>query len=123
MTAATNLTNLYIYLARLDKKGVQILAILQSRPVAPVRLGDVSTLSLPAAFADKISQAIYDNRMLWEPWVETADDYASLRTSLTTRGYSNLPVSGQPEFPLVQAPVVNASSLPQVKTMLRKASG
>jgi hypothetical protein len=117
------LTNLYLYLARLDKTGVRILAVLQSRPLATaIRLQDISTLNLPASWENKIGQIIYDNRMEWEPWVQTADDFTTLRAALRSRGYTNLPVSGQPEFTASVTQTVNVSYLPQVKTMLRKAT-
>jgi len=58
-------SDLYLYLARRDKSGIRILD-------------------------GQITQIIYDARMLWEPWVESANTFEELRASLKIRGYTNI---------------------------------
>lgn len=119
---AQTLHDLYLYLARRDKTGVRILVKMQSREMLPVRIEDISTLNLPTGWEGQINQIIFDARMLWEPWVESADTYEELRASLKVRGYTNIPVNSQPEFTAanVQVPTVNVSYLPRKTTMIRK---
>ena len=118
-----NLTNLFLYLARRDSKGVRILTILRGRPQTAVRLTDLSVLNLPSSWQVEIEKVVFDDRMLWEPWIESAEDYAQLKTRLKKRGYSNLPINGQSEFvrsDLATPPEINVANLPQAKSMLRK---
>lgn len=121
---ATETFNLYLYLARRDKTGIRIIAKLTGREQLPVRLDDAGLLSLqlPPAWHTEFSQLIYDNRMLWEPWIQSVSDFESFRAGLKKRGYKNIPVSSQPEFTAstVQSTTVNVAYLPNQKTMIRK---
>lgn len=122
---AEKTTNLYLYLARRDKKGIRIVAKFTGRMLLPTRLdtSGLKSLQLPEAWYTQINQIIYDNRMLWEPWIQSWDDtFEQLRVSLKKRGYTNIPISPQPEFTssTVTNQKVNISYLPQRKTMLRK---
>lgn len=61
--------------------------------------------------------------MLYEPWVETAEDYNELVSRLKGRGYSNMPMGASPllDFKAYSvAPVANTSSCKISKTMIRK---
>jgi hypothetical protein len=90
-----NQGNLYLYLARRDKKGIKIISIFPGNGDYPyTRLTDIKTMNLSSKLTGNISNTIYTNRMLWEPWVEGADDYKTLRESLRKRGYSNIPLCG-----------------------------
>jgi len=40
-----------------------------------------------------ISKEILENKMLWELWIEAAENYDSLRKGLKKRRYKNLPLS------------------------------
>lgn len=120
-------TNLYLYLGRRDKKGIRIIAKLTGRTLLPTRIDDAGLLSLalPEAWYNQIHQIIYDNRMLWEPWLQSwSGTFEELRTSLKARGYTNIPVSAQPEFTAstITNQYVNISYLPQRKTMLRRTN-
>jgi len=79
-------------------------------------------LQLPVGWEAQLEQIIFDSRMLWEPWIESSDSFEYFRSSLKIRGFSNIPVSAQPEFvpAAVQVPTVNMSHLPIKTTMLRK---
>ena len=115
------MNNLYLYLGRRDKKGIRILAKFQGTSQMATRIDNLAAL-IPPELAGPINQIIYDSRMMWEPWIESADSYNDLRASLKMRGYSGVPVSPQPEYSpaATQKPIVDTSSLPQRTTMLRK---
>lgn len=116
------LSDLYLYLARLDKTDVRILLKLRSPSILPSRYDNLNALGVPEPYLSAIQQVIVDNRLLWEPWVETADSYNELKVSLKNRGYNNLPTSGKPEFIItdVATSSVNPNNLPQKKIMIRK---
>ena len=117
-----NLTNTYLYLGKRDKTGVRILAIFQSYPQLSTRITSLKTLNLPETWLPQLNQIIFDSRMLWEPWIESADTYDILKFKLRSRGYSNIPNSSKPEFNLAtsQTPVINTSNLPAKKIMIAK---
>jgi hypothetical protein len=117
-------TDLYFYLGRRDKGGIRILAKFQGRPQIAVRVDDIGPLQLPVGWETQLEQIVFDSRMLWEPWIESADTFDDFRASLKIRGYSNVPVSAQPEFipATIKIPTVNMSHLPRKTTMLRKGS-
>ena len=121
---ATKITDLYLYLARRDKAGIRILARLKSTNRLPTILDEAGLISLqlPSSWYKEISQTIYESRMLWEPWIQSVTTFEEFRNSLKKRGYTNIPVSSQPEFIVstVETQIVNVSRLPQNKTMLRK---
>ena len=85
-----DIKKLYLYLARRDKKGVEILTILHGPAVPPTRVADVERLGLPRNLTEQLKQSIHDDRMYWEPWIEAADSYADLVATLKNRGYSNV---------------------------------
>ena len=83
------ITNLWLYLARRDKKGVRIIATLRSRPQSVVRISDLNVLNLPRTWQTEIFRIIQEDRMLWEPFVESAVDFDALKSNLKKRGYSS----------------------------------
>lgn len=109
---------LYLYLARRDKTGVKVLSVFpNSAETPPLRVGDVKDLNLPPNVEAQVAQAAYDDRMLWEAWIESADDYEDLKRSLRERGYSRLPVSSSPKFKGVPTGVVEkGSETPRINT-------
>jgi hypothetical protein len=119
---ASKTQTLYLYLARRDKSSVRILGVVLGTEILPSRVESIDSLNLPVAWNDQVKKIVYDNRMLWELWIESADSYELLKKSLTTRGYSNLPMSGQPEFSGANysTPTVNVSSLPTKTIMVRR---
>lgn len=120
---AVAVTTLWLYLARRDQTGVRILARLKSRPQLAVRISDLTPLNLPLSMQTEITQLIYDERMLWEPWVESADTFDDLHLRLKNRGYTSLPINGQPEFnKAISANVIaNTNKLDKPQTMLRNS--
>lgn len=80
-------------------------------------------LKLPIAWQRQISQIIHDNRMLYEPMLETATDFNELRDTLRHRGYSNIPMGATPLLDFkayAKAPMAETSSVKVRRTMIRK---
>ena len=114
--------DIYLYLAKRDKTGIRILAKVRGQQQLPSRIGDIKTLNMPQDWTTNISQIILTSKMMWEPWIQSADSYEDLRNALKSRGFSNIPVSPILEFSPanVQTPLINSSNLPNRKTMVRK---
>lgn len=84
---------LYIYLAGLDRKGIEVVAgFSYSRKVYATRIRDVSSLGMEPTVARKISAAAAGKKMTHELYAETAESFEDLKKSLRERGYSNLPL-------------------------------
>lgn len=89
---------LYIYLLKRDKTEVKILAKIPSNgDQSSTRIDKVDFLNLNLNATKKINQSIYENRMLWEPWIETFYSYLELKTKLKKRGLKKFPLSGEPQ--------------------------
>ncbi len=89
----------------------------------PIRLADLKSLQLPESVHNSVEQIIHDNRMYWEPWIESASNYKELRQNLQKRGYSGLYPSSKPLFDgssLMFPHKINASKHPQRKAMVKK---
>jgi hypothetical protein len=83
----------------------------------------VEEMGLPTSIQAPVTSTVKENRMLWEPWIESASDYAALKKSLESRGFRGIPAYSMPkhmplpgiEMPQMKAPVEART------TMLRKA--
>jgi hypothetical protein len=117
-----NLKTLWLYLAKRDKKGIQILANFLSRDLSPIRLDDIKRLTLPLSWESKILEYIQQNRIDWEPWVQTEEEFDDLKKNLKARGYSDIPSNGQPMISVTPQLVVNINNFPKEKSMIKKAS-
>jgi hypothetical protein len=83
----------WLYLARRDKKGLKLLAIFSNTPFIPAtRVQDIKTLHLSQELETELVKTTFEQRMLWELWIETAESYDSLKKAMRVRGYSNLPM-------------------------------
>ena len=90
---------IYLYLARRDKKGIKIITIFPSKSgYSHTRVSDIKSLTLPDDLESSITKDVHENRMLWEPWLEGAENYSDLKKSLIKRGYSNIPLCEAPAF-------------------------
>ena len=120
----------YLYLARRDKKGVKILTVLSNAKdnFTFSRIKDIKSLGLPNEISIKIEEAVYTDRMMWEPFIECTENYGNLKTNLQSRGYSNVPIHFSPTCPLEgkvdsnKQPYHPQPAMPTkpIKTMLRK---
>jgi len=122
---------IYIYLGKRDKKGIKILAVLKGPNHPATRIPDIIKLGLPIDLEQKIGKQIYRDRMLWEPWIESAEDFTELKKMLENRGFTRLPLSSSPMFELQRESVVKTEQdvpkllinplAQQPKTMIRKS--
>lgn len=122
---AVNDAIIWIYLARRDKTGIRILSQFKGKKIMPTRVLNLPDLKLPTDYQDVLSKIIYDNRMMYEPWMESASNYASLRDQLKSRGYTNIPLTNLQEYgntSRTTAPEIYTKNIPQIRTMVRKLS-
>lgn len=112
---------LYLYLASRSKKGIKLITTLKGEGVVSSKVTDLSSLELPAIWQKKITQIINENKMLYEPYLESAVDYNDLRSRLKERGYSDLPLGPNNMVHIDgKAPKANTSSCKVRRTMTRK---
>ena len=117
---------IYLYLARRDKKEVKILSIFNGESLPATRVPEIKDLGLPAALETKIKATIYQNRLMWETWIESAENSAQLKSNLIERGYKDVPFAGRALFSITpheeSGPVQpNYNKLKiRYKTMLQK---
>lgn len=122
---AVNDSILWIYLARRDKTGVKMTSKFRGKKIMPSRIENLEELRLPPDYADHIKKLIYENRMLYEPWIESANDYGTLVQNLKLRGYTNVPVSSKLLYGFTTSgylPEISVGNIPLKKTMARKIS-
>lgn len=122
---AVNDAIIWIYMARRDKTGIKILSQFKGKKIMPTRIMSLPELKLPTDYEDVLSKIIYENRMMYEPWIESASDYASLRSQLKARGYTNIPLTNLQEYGNTSpttAPEIYTKNIPQIRTMVRKTS-
>ena len=122
---ATNDATLWIYLGRRDKSGIKILSQFRGKKIMATRVTNVADLQLPTDYQEIIEKEIYNNRFLYEPWIESAASYSELKDKLSNRGYYNLPVSNVPMYgttSTTNSPEISVKNIQQTSTMLRKLS-
>lgn len=121
---ATTEFTIWIYLGRRDKSGIKILSQFRGKKIMATRITNLFDLQLPTDYHEFIAKEIYDNRFLYEPWVESASNYAAFKQQLSNRGYYNLPVSNMPKFgnSTSNSFELSTKNLQQTTTMLRKSS-
>jgi tRNA G26 N,N-dimethylase Trm1 len=78
-------------------------------------------MGLSPELTEEIDAIIYDNRILWETWMQSAEDFSTLKENLTKRGYNNLPTHASPIHAKTRHKK-EETKLPaeKPKTMLRK---
>lgn len=99
------------------------MTILKGESVVSSKITDLSILKLPQVWERKIQQIVYDNRMLYELWLESANNYGELRQRLKDRGFTNLPFGSSPLLNMGEQgkpPKAETSSCDVKKTMLRR---
>ena len=116
---------MYLYLARRDKMGARVVTVLEGPECPPIRLTDLKSLQLPVAISESVERILYENRMYWEPWIESADSYQALRKKLQARGFQGLYPSCKPIFDgtsLLSPPKADMKKHPEKKTMVTRKS-
>lgn len=114
--------NLFIYLARRDKKGIKVISAFAFDGKAhATRVNDIASLGLSPQIMAKVSEAMFENRMDYELFAESAPSFDALRSSLERRGYSHLPLQQFTGY--ANSTRINKKSLvTQTSTMLRRGS-
>lgn len=85
---------MHVYLARRDKKGVKFLGSFSyPSKVYPTKLNeqDLTLLGMDQRTSSEIVASLRANRMEYELFMETAESFDKLRSSLAGRGYSKIP--------------------------------
>lgn len=114
--------NLYIYLARLDKKGIKVLAAFPYASKAyPTRVTDIASLGLSGEVLSRVSFESRENRMTHELYAESSSSFNQLKKSLSARGYSHLPIQ-QFSAHLGSSSINGAALTTSESTMLRRSS-
>ncbi len=102
---------------------MKLVTVLQSEQTVNSSVSSLDELDLPSVWQREITHIIQENRMLYEPRMETAKDFNELRERLRNRGYTNIPMGAVPILQLQaykKAPVADTSSCKVKSTMLRK---
>ena len=119
------MSRLYLYLASRKKTGVKVITVLQGEATGPILVSDITALKLPQIWERQIAQIIYENRMDYEPWIESAVNFAEIENNLKARGYTNLPIGFTPLLNMQaysKSPIVDLSSFSTRKIMLKKGN-
>jgi hypothetical protein len=114
--------NLYIYLARLDRKGMKILASFpHGSTIYPTRVRDLSRLGLNRDLFQQVSSEMQQNKMTHELYFESAPSFELLLVSLRERGYVHLPMN-QFGTNVVDPRINDADLLTKKSTMIQRVS-
>lgn len=115
----------WIYLGRRDKTGIKLVSQFNGKKILATRIKNLADINMPIDYHDAIQSIIYDNRFLYEPWIESAEDFTTLRNNLKLRGYTNVPLTNVNLYGAMSsltAPEINTTTIPQAVTMIRKIS-
>jgi len=100
-----------------------VITVLQGESTISSKINDLKTLELPELWEKKINKVINENKMLYEPWIESAKDFEDLKQRLKGRGFTGLPMGliTMLDIPSYgNAPKADTSSCKIRRTMIRK---
>lgn len=113
----------YLYLLRKNKKDFKLLTVLASQPVQATKIDNLNYLDLPKSVVSEIDEIIHQYRMDWELWIESANNFDELRTSIERRGVSNMPSTASPihnSYSYTDPYVISTDNIKQKNTMIRR---
>ena len=117
-------TKVWVYLTKRDRKGIRFLSQFKGiEVISPTRMTEFDNLGLPASYVQQLDEVIYESRLLWESWIESAESFDEITIKLKKRGYSNLPISFIPEIGgnnFASAPIINTYGVEKTKLMVRR---
>ena len=115
---------LYLFLASRSKRGIKLITTLKGNDIVSSKVTDLNELGLPQIWQREIAKIINENKMLYEPRIESASSYNELRARLKARGFQNLPMGPNQMVHLGsgKAPVANTSSYRVQRSMTRRKS-
>ena len=100
---------------------MKLVTPLKSKNKIYSRIEKLTSLGLSAAWEKQISNVVYENRMMWELWVETAKDWETLKKALRKRGYRNVPNHSGPMITGIKASnEIKGKQEPLKKIMVQK---
>ncbi len=108
---------IYLYLARRDKMGVKLISTIPGHCL-PARVANTHTLQLSLAQLESLNKIVHENRMLWELWMEGAENFETLCDALHHRGFV-MPSSPQTIIHIQQIKVDNTQGQ---RTMMKRNS-
>lgn len=119
------MSNIFLYLGRRDKSDIKILAKFNGDKQIPSRLSSnlrEYNFNIPENWINELSQTVYDSRLLWEPWIESAETFHDFRINLRQRGYKNIPMIDSPILNTTKStsPKINTANLPSRNVMIQK---
>lgn len=83
----------FIYLARRDKKGIKTLFnFLYKTKIYPTKINNIENLQFNNEIKNSLYVEVDRNKSLYELYVESANSFNDLKKSLRQRGYKNLPL-------------------------------
>jgi len=91
--------------------------------ISPTRLKELTNLNLPSATTQKLTEIVYESRLEWEPWIESAESFDAIKEKVKKRGYSSLPISFIPEVGsnnIALTPEIYTSNINKTKIMIRR---
>jgi hypothetical protein len=113
----------YIYLAKRDKKGIKILSCFSNlQKYHPVKINDLKQLNLPEQMYKSLNQQILENKMMYEPWIQSSESFNDFRQSLIKRGYSNVPLQQSVSYVIRDVKEKKIDFKSKKNTMLRRNS-
>lgn len=91
---------IFIYKARRDKSEVVLLTVLNynKEKYSFTRIHDIKSIGLSEQMSNEIMQNIEKEKLYWEIWAESGNDYKEIKESLKNRGYKNIPIYENPKF-------------------------
>lgn len=102
---------------------MKLITVLKGESRVTSKITDLKNLNLPQVWEKRIEKIIYDHRMLYEPWIESAENFEEIRSRMIGRGYSNVPMGAGVLLDLAayaKAPTADTSSCRVTRTMIRK---
>jgi hypothetical protein len=87
----------FIYLAHRDKKGIQLMGIMESKLLYHQKI-NVKDLQLTQDLEKILSETVRENKMKWDLWIQSANNYQELVKKLTDKGFSNFPRTPMTKF-------------------------
>lgn len=102
---------------------MKLITVFLGESIITSKINDVKELKLPQLWERKIQQIIDENKMLYEPYIESAKDFNELKERLKGRGYSDLPMGVNLLLHIDaygKAPKAETSSCKIRRTMIKK---
>lgn len=118
MTA--KLTNVYIYLGRRDRQSIRIMLKVKGESVNLTRINSVESLNLNPTITFELQKLIYENRLMWEPFMVSFDTFDEFVAFLKKSSYKILPLSETTEITNKQNTPLTISNTLKKKIMVQK---